>query len=198
MVVNLRFLIGFGFLPAGLKKVLGQPFTDPGNTGAFHDFLHAFHATGGFYRFVGAVQLVAAVLLLTQRFATAGAALATPVLATIMVFCWSTAVYPTAAVVTLMFFGALVLLLWDLPRWRGLVHPPAAPATASIDRGLWQACGAAIVALYLASCALSGGVYRPRGADLSSPGFYIFPVIALLPVVTLLVDRARHRRAQRL
>lgn len=40
-VVNLRYLIGFAFVPAGLKKVLDQPFTDPANHGRFHDFLHA-------------------------------------------------------------------------------------------------------------------------------------------------------------
>src|SRR5689334_12862731 len=56
-VVNLRILIGFAFLPAGLKKILGEPFTDPGNRGPFHEFLHAFHATGHFYTFVGVVQL---------------------------------------------------------------------------------------------------------------------------------------------
>src|SRR5688500_3998399 len=97
-VVNLRFLIGFAFVPAGLKKVLGQPFTDPHNTGAFHDFLHAFHATGFFYRFVGALQLTVALLLFTQRFARWGAYLALPIITAIMVFCWSTRVYPTATV----------------------------------------------------------------------------------------------------
>ena len=42
-VVLLRFLIGYAFLPAALKKVLGKPFTDPTNTGPFHDFLHGFY-----------------------------------------------------------------------------------------------------------------------------------------------------------
>ena len=45
-IIVLRMLIGFAFIPAGLKKLLGQPFTDPANTGVFHEFLHAFHATG--------------------------------------------------------------------------------------------------------------------------------------------------------
>src|SRR5690349_14630379 len=94
VVVVLRLLIGFALLPAGLKKVLHQPFTDAARTGRFHDFLDAFHATGGFYQFVGVVQLTAAVLLLTQRFALLGAVLALPVVTAIMVFCWSTAVYP--------------------------------------------------------------------------------------------------------
>src|SRR5687767_12402704 len=79
-IVNLRFLIGFAFIPSALKKVLDQPFTDPANRGPFHDFLHAFHATGWFYSFVGITQILAAVLLFTQRFATVGALIALPVL----------------------------------------------------------------------------------------------------------------------
>lgn len=78
VVVNLRLVLGFAFLPAGLKKVLGQPFTDADKQGAFHDFLRAFHDTGAFYRFVGVLQLVTAALLLTQRWATLGAFLRSP------------------------------------------------------------------------------------------------------------------------
>ena len=115
VVIVLRYLIGFAFLPAGLKKVLGQPFTDPANSGRFHDFLHAFHATGGFYRFVGVVQLTAAALLLTQRFALLGALLALPVITAIAAFCWSTGVVPTAVVATLMMLGTAALVVWDLP-----------------------------------------------------------------------------------
>lgn len=44
-VVNLRFLIGFAFVPAALKKVLDQPFTDPANRGRFHDSITASRST---------------------------------------------------------------------------------------------------------------------------------------------------------
>ena len=77
-VIVLRIVIGFAFLPAGLKKVLGEPFTDPTNTGPFHEFLHAFHGTGFFYSFVGAVQLLAAILMMTQRYATVFSQFARP------------------------------------------------------------------------------------------------------------------------
>ena len=70
-VAWLRIAIGFAFLPAGLKKILGQPFTDPSFQGRFHEFLHAFHATGFFYKFVGGVQLVAAIQRLGECCAAA-------------------------------------------------------------------------------------------------------------------------------
>jgi uncharacterized membrane protein YphA (DoxX/SURF4 family) len=186
-VANLRILLGFAFLPAGLKKVLGEPFTDPANTGAFHEFLHAFHATGWFYGFVGAVQLLAAGLLLTQRHAQAGALIALPVLAAITAFCWSTKVYPTASVVTLMLAGNLALIAWHR------AEPPP-PARAPIAWHLWERCGAAILILYLAATAAAGEVYRPEGVELDTASFYLLPALALLPAFTWLLDhRTRHR-----
>lgn len=200
-LVNLRILIGFAFVPSGLKKVLDQPFTDPRNAGPFHDFLDAFHATGGFYAFVGAMQLLAAVLLCTQRFATLGALAALPILTAITVFCWSTQVVPTAIVATLMLLGTVALVVWDYPKWRGvlarddraLVLPPIELA-APIDLRLWQWCGAAVLAVYGAVCALQGGIYRPRGVELDNPAFYLFPAIGVIPVLTFVIDQRRQRR----
>ena len=198
VAANVRLLIGFAFLPAALKKVLGQPFTDPTNAGPFHDFLHAFLATGWFYEFVGVVQLVAAVLLLTQTWALLGALIALPVLTAIVAFCWSTQVYPTAIVASAMWLATTALLIWDAPRLAHLAAPSPAGARDAplIDRSLWRACGVAIIALYLAACVAHGGVYRPRGAAWDDPIFYVLPAIALLPVATWLIERAR--RNQRL
>jgi len=200
-VVNLRFLIGFAFVPAALKKLLDQPFTDPHNHGPFHDFLHAFHATGWFYQFVGILQLAAAVLLFTQRFATLGALLALPVLTAIMAFCWSTHVTPTAIVATLMWLGTLGLVLWDFDKWRGVfasdrhVHDVRiTPATAVIDLRLWAQCGLAILVLYLGTALLRGGVYRPKAIDLGEPAFYVLPAVMLLPILTFIIDQRRARR----
>ena len=201
-VVNLRFLIGFAFVPSALKKLLGQPFTDPSNQGRFHDFLDAFHATGGFYGFVGALQLTAAVLLFTQRFATVGALIALPILTAITAFCWSTAVYPTATITTLMWLGTVGLVLWDLDKWRGVFASDGrahelriAPIEAPIDLALWARCGAAIVTLYLGAALLRGGVYRPRGVELDEPAFYVLPAVMLLPIITFVIDQRRSRRA---
>lgn len=202
-VVVVRILLGFAFVPSAVKKLLGQPFTDPAKSGAFHDFLDAFHATGGLYRFVGAVQLAAAALLLTQRFATVGALLALPVFTVITVFCWSTGVYPTAAMTTLMWLGTVGLLLWDLDKWRAVLaaddrphQVQVTPLAAPIDLGLWARCGAAILVVYLASAFAHGGVYRPRGLELDQPAFYVMPLVMLFPVVTFVIDQRRARRAR--
>jgi len=201
-VVNLRILLGFAFVPAGLKKVLNQPFTDPQNTGPFHEFLHAFHATGLFYQFVGLVQLTIAVLLMTQRLATLGALMALPVFTTIAVLCWSTKATFTAIMVTLMLLASIGLSLWDYERWRHVLHsghvaddaPREALVPPAVDVALWQRCGIAVLAVYLSVCAYSGGVYRPKGIEPDNPAFYIFPLIMLFPVVTFAIEQRRRRK----
>ena len=197
-VVNVRFLIGFAFLPAALKKVLDQPFTDPANTGRFHDFLDAFYATGWFYNFVGVMQITTSLLLFTQRYATLGALLALPILTTITVFCWSTGVYPTAVIATLMLLGTIGLVLWDVAKWRGIfvrddraAEVQIAPITAPIDLVLWARCGLAMFVVYLGTALVRGGVYRPRGIELDEPGFYVMPAMLLLPLVTFVLDRRK-------
>ena len=200
-VANLRIAIGFAFVPAGLKKLLGQPFTDPGNAGAFHDFLHAFLATGGLYRFVGAMQLVSALLLMTQRFAALGAALALPIAAAITAFTWSTARAPTVIVTTLMTLGLAGLLVWDLRRWAGMVTeralPPAPVAPPPIDRRLWAACGVAVIAAYGALCLALGEVYRPRKPTPDSPAYFVMPALPLVPLGTWAIERRRRRATTR-
>lgn len=198
-----RIFLAFAFVPAGLKKVLGQPFTDPAKTGAFHEFLHTFHATGGFYSFVGAIQLCAALLLLSQRFATLGAVLFAPILTTILVFCWSTGVYPTATVVTLMWLTLGGLLLWDVDKWRALLGAQGAPRVTReaqvppLDLRLWAGSGLLVTFLYLAVCLATGEIYRPRGAEWSRPQFYVFPLMLLIVAGTFAWDGVRQRRSTR-
>lgn len=194
-IAVLRLMIGFAFVPAGLKKLTGAPFTDPTNHGPFHDFLHAFHATGWFYNFIGAVQLGVALLLMTQVHAALGAALAVPVLVTITAFCWSTGVVPTAIVVTLMLLGALALVAWELPRLQAALAGTSPPSEPRVSRPVWAGCGVAIIVVYLALCLWAGEVYRPRKPTPNEPGFWLMPAIALLPAAAWLVDRRRARRA---
>ena len=197
-VINLRILLAFAFLPAGIKKVLHQPFTDSTNHSRFHDFLHAFLATGWFYQFVGVLQLLVAVLLFSQRFTLAGAALALPIITAIVAFTWSTAVPFTATVATLMLLGVVALLLWELPRWRPLLNgEAAAPAlsatpTSLVNLTYWRICGLLIVLTYLGLCIFSGGVYRPRPGAAHDAAFWIMSALPALPLATWVIERKRH------
>ena len=190
----LRIFLGFALLPSGLKKIIAEPFTDPANLGPFHDFLDAFLATGFFYQFVGTMQVVTALLLMSQRFALVGAFMMVPIITTILVFCWSTEVYPTASVVTLMWLGTIGLVLWDVARWRGILvrggdARPRIEASDRLEPRLWERCGLAIFSVYIAVTAVSGEIYRPRGMELDKPGFYLFPALLVLLIATWVLDR---------
>jgi uncharacterized membrane protein YphA (DoxX/SURF4 family) len=206
VVLVLRIVLGFAFVPSGLKKIMGEPFTAPGNTGIFHEFLHAFHGTGLFYHFVGITQLLAAFLLMTQFFGALGAMIFLPICAGILVLCWGGGAIPTAIVVTAMVLGVFFLLFWDFPLWAGVVRLESGKRQGAGDsdlvrlcreppRGIelwiWSICGGAIFALYVASCWWAGEIYRPRGVDLQAPGFYILPFLVSLMGIAYLVERRR-------
>ena len=201
LVVVLRIVLGFAFVPSGLKKLLDEPFSDPVNVGIFHEFLHAFHGTGLLYRFVGVAQLVAALLLMTQYFGALGAMIFLPICAGILVLCWGTGAIPTAIVVSAMTVAVVFLLLWDFPRWSGLLRAAGAPTPDApplgmgppqgIQLGIWSLCGASIFLLYVASCWWAGEIYRPRGVDWQEPGFYILPFLVSLTGLAFLLERQR-------
>ncbi len=116
-VINLRFLIAYGFIPSGIKKIIGTPFANPGQQGAFMEYLDALYATGFYYEMIGWAQVMAAVLLITQRFATLGALIFLPIIFNIMVLTISTIGSLTPLIAFLMFLGIVFLLFWDYYKW---------------------------------------------------------------------------------
>jgi len=202
-VIVLRMMIAFAFIPAGLKKVIGERFTAAEKTGPFNEFVHAFFDTGLLYHWVGALQLVAACLLMTQRFATLGAILMAPILFTILVFCWGVMVIPTATVVTLMSLGIVGLLLWDIHKLKLLFMEDGQQVNftlpgphPNIDMTLWTRCGWLILILYFGTAALTQSVYRPMGADWSNPSFIVLQMITVLPLITFIIDYRRSKGAR--
>jgi hypothetical protein len=101
-----------------------------------------------------------------------------------------------------MLAGLVGLAVWDVERWRALLDDdgaarPARPAAPPLlDVALWRGCGIAVLGAYLLVCAITGEVYRPRGADFDQPAFYLLVALPLFPLVTLAVDQRRHRRAR--
>jgi hypothetical protein len=48
--------------------------------------------------------------------------------------------------------------------------------------------------LYLATCAITGEVYRPRGPEPDRLGFWVLNVLPLISLITLALDIRRHRK----
>ena len=117
IVVYLRFLIGGAFAFAAMVKIQGQPFTSLSTDTSIGHFFDAMHRTGFYWQFLGWAQLIAAALLMTQRFAFLGACCFFGIISNIVVITLSIDFgLGTPIITTGMFVAVLFLLFWDFPR----------------------------------------------------------------------------------
>jgi uncharacterized membrane protein YphA (DoxX/SURF4 family) len=123
-----RGLLALAFLPSGLTKVLGLPFTrlDPQTDEVARLFFELQHDFGGLYPFIGACQLAAAVLLLVPRTTLVGALVHLPITAGIVVITTTVGFTGTWLIACLMLLGVVYLICWDWHRVRALIDPDLA------------------------------------------------------------------------
>jgi hypothetical protein len=126
-----RVLLALAFVPSGLVKILGQPFTTLPVTDPVGYFFAGFFSAEAFYRFIGVAQWVAAACLLVPRTATLGAFLYLPII--VNIFAVTVAIGPafafTRVITGAMLLGCVYLLLWDWDRWKQIL-----PTAAARDR----------------------------------------------------------------
>lgn len=116
--IYLRYLIGFAFVFASIVKIKGERFTTlPTDTPAGY-FFEAMYQSGFYWKFLGWSQLIAGVLMMTQRFSTIGALMFFPIILNITLITHSVNFGTgTPTVTTLMLLGTVYLLLWDYSKW---------------------------------------------------------------------------------
>ena len=139
-----RILLAAGFIPTGMVKLLGQRFTTLPDTTPIGAFFESMYQTGLFWNFIGAVQVVAGVLLLIPRHAHLGALLFLPVIASINVINVALGFGLTTVITALMLLAALYLCCWDYDRFRSLFttrpfEPRHRIPTLTLDR--WERLG---------------------------------------------------------
>ena len=147
-----RILLAAGFIPTGTVKLLGQRFTTPDPTSPVGAFFEAMYQTGLFWRFIGAVQVLAGVLLLVPPLAHLGALLFLPLIVCITLITVALDFGLTVAVTASMLGAVLYLCLWDYDRFRGLLtsRPPEAPSGIPVQRlDRWERIGFGVLAAAL-------------------------------------------------
>lgn len=138
VVAIVRGLLAVGFFQAGVLKVLGFPFSRQPPGAPIATFFDAIHQTGGWYRFIGVSQVLAAVLLLVPRTAFLGALLYFPIILNIFIITVSLHFQGTPVMTGMMLVGVTSLLLWDYPRLKVLlVATPAPLPPRPHPPGLW-------------------------------------------------------------
>ncbi len=114
--IYLRYLIGSAFVFASVPKILGKRFTQIPVSNPVGFYFEAMYQTGFYWNFLGWGQMIAAVLLMTQRFATLGAVLFYPIIINIWLVTWSVGFKGTPAITFLMFLGNTYFLVWEYRR----------------------------------------------------------------------------------
>ena len=120
-----RILLAFAFVPSGFVKLQGERFTKLGVDNPVGFFFEAFYRTGFYWNFLGAAQLIAAVLLLVPRTRVLGAVVYFPIILNIFLITVSMHFQGTPVVTGLMLLGSIWLLVWDARTVGCLFQPPA-------------------------------------------------------------------------
>jgi hypothetical protein len=122
-VILTRYLIGFAFVPSGLTKLLGERFTQMGIEEPVGFFFEALYRTGFYWNFLGLGQVFAAFLLMTQRFATAGAIIFFFIVVNVWLITVSMEFQGTWLITSLMMLATILLLIWDFHVWKFIFYP---------------------------------------------------------------------------
>jgi hypothetical protein len=173
-----RVLLALAFTPSGFVKLAGHRFTTLPATTPVGLFFEGFFSATAYYQFVGAMQLLAAVLLLFPATAPLGALIYLPIAVNIFVITVAVGFSGTVVVTGLMLLANLFLLFWDYDRWRAIL-PGWPRASASRHLGL-----AATSALYLAAAVGFLGVTRLHLARLRHGGM-IAPALLIAGAAAL-------------
>lgn len=155
MIIGIRFLVGFAFIPSGLTKLLGERFTNIGTDNPIGYYFEAMYRTGFYWEFLGFCQLLTALLLFTQRFATLGALMFFGIILNICILTISMHFTGTWVITSLMLFAALVLVAWDWNKLKPILgikisetHDYREPST------IWQITGFILFIILLSSSIL--------------------------------------------
>ena len=117
-----RVILSVGFFAPGMNKLMNIPFTTIPPDNPIGAFFNALYQTGLFYQFLGAAQVLAAILVLFRRTATLGALMFFGITLNVFIITISIPFGPgTPAITGLMFLASLYLVCWDFDKLKPLL-----------------------------------------------------------------------------
>lgn len=122
LTLGTRVLLSVGFLAPGLTKLLGNRFVTEVTDDRVGRFFEALYQADGYWRFLGAAQVVAAVLILIRRTTALGALIFAGITLNITFITFSLPFGNTAVVASLMLLASAWLVLWEYPCWAPLLR----------------------------------------------------------------------------
>lgn len=189
-----RYLLAFAFIPSGMKKVLGQRFTSIGTDNPIGYFFEALFRSGMYWNFLGWGQLIAAILMMSQLFATLGNLIFFFIITNIFFITVSMHFTGTWFIALLMFFASTCLLLWDANRLQYIIskkgfleisHDVTLPEASKI----WQVSG---ILLFVESVSytLIDNAIKTNHLQL----FFVFFIAIIMTVAVTIILEYRSRK----
>jgi uncharacterized membrane protein YphA (DoxX/SURF4 family) len=132
LIYGIRWFLGALFVISGLAKLIPHFPNSMGPTNL--EFTLAPHGLAFYARFIAVAEVGTGLLLLTRRFATLGALLLVPMLASIIVITVSLQWQGTPSLVTGFLVLALVLLAYDYPKFAVLIGDRPSPGPDSLKQ----------------------------------------------------------------
>ncbi|MCB9231938.1 MAG: hypothetical protein H6581_09760 [Bacteroidia bacterium] len=175
--IYLRYLIGLAFIIAaiGMGKLGGKVDLLGAHSAPIQDlepiqqFFRVMMDSGFYWKFIGWTQILAGVLLATQRFARVGALIFFGIILNIFIITLSYGFHGTPVVTGLMLLATTWLLVWDLPALLILFTdkiPAQSPAPGIISRPFWAWQGLALVGVVVISLLLQLNMFFVFGLPL--------------------------------
>jgi len=150
LIVYTRYLIGATFVFASIIKIKGKRFTSESGAelpidNAWHLF-ETLYQSGLYWQFLGAGQLVAGFLLMTQRYSKLGALMFLPIIGNIFVITLSYYFAFTPVITGMMLLANLALVLWDWDELKVLLNlnPDISKRNRLEHQKVWEWMGLAL------------------------------------------------------
>ena len=149
-IIYSRYLIGGAFVFASVVKLKGERFTtydgsDTPLNSPFH-LLETLYQSGLYWKFLGAGQMIAGFLLMTQRYAKLGALMFLPIISNIFVITVSYGFTGTPYITGLMLLANILLVIWDWDEVKILFNltPVIEERNSWMNDKVWEITGLAL------------------------------------------------------
>lgn len=152
-MIYTRYLIGGAYVFASIVKVKGERFytdlesIESSKFGEIAHFFETMYQSGIYWQFIGWGQLIAAFILMTQRFSKLGAIIFLPVSLNIFVITFSLGFGNTTVITFFMLLANLMLLAWDWDELKSIIniHSQKIIIKASFEKlQVWEIAGVLI------------------------------------------------------
>lgn len=108
-----RILLSIAFIPSGLKKLLGERFTNISIDDPVGFFFEGLYQSGFYWNYLGFMQVLCSLLILIPRTTYLAAVLYLPIIININVIVISMNFKGTPIITGLMLLANIYLLVWD-------------------------------------------------------------------------------------